>query len=98
MILIKMKLISLMANHSNQSFFPLIYSCQENEDPESCRLEDSIPGVPNDDYPTYTEIPETGFKCSDKQYPGYYADVEAQCQVSIRRFSGHCLSSNLPSS
>ena len=54
----------------------------QEEDPESCRLEDSIPGTPGDDYPTYTDIPETPFKCSDKQFPGYYADVDAQCQVS----------------
>lgn len=26
-------------------------------------------------------IPETGFNCADYEFPGYYADVEAECQV-----------------
>lgn len=51
------------------------------DDPENCRLEDSIPGTPLTDYPTYSEIPKTNFKCSDHTLPGYYGDVEAQCQV-----------------
>ena len=51
------------------------------DDPENCRLEDSIPGTPLTDYPTYAEIPKTNFKCSDQTLPGYYGDVEAQCQV-----------------
>lgn len=41
----------------------------------------AIPGVPGQDYPIYTEIPKTSFDCKQQQYPGYYADVEAQCQV-----------------
>lgn len=37
------------------------------------------------DYPTYSEVPPgLSFSCSDK-IPGYYADPEAQCQVSWRR-------------
>lgn len=38
-------------------------------------------GVPGQDYPTYTEAPKTSFQCSSQQYPGYYADPEAQCQA-----------------
>lgn len=53
------------------------------DDPENCRLEDSIPGTPLTDYPTYSEIPKTNFKCSDHTLPGYYGDVEAQCQVRL---------------
>ncbi|KAF5291952.1 hypothetical protein FQR65_LT11352 [Abscondita terminalis] len=41
----------------------------------------AIPGEPDIDYPIYSYIPETSFKCEDQQYPGYYADVEARCQV-----------------
>lgn len=41
----------------------------------------AIPGSPGTDYPIYSEIPETSFDCLNQEYPGYYADVEAQCQV-----------------
>ncbi|KAL3277835.1 hypothetical protein HHI36_013177 [Cryptolaemus montrouzieri] len=41
----------------------------------------AIPGIPGDDYPIYSEIPETSFQCDQQQYPGYYADVETRCQV-----------------
>lgn len=54
-------------------------SGEKNE--EDCRLEDAIPGTPLTDYPTYQSMPVTAFKCSDVEYPGYYGDVEAQCQV-----------------
>jgi len=37
-------------------------------------------GEPDVDYPTLSEIPRTDFTCEDK-IPGYYADVEASCQV-----------------
>ena len=33
-------------------------------------------------YPTYSEIPQTSFQC--RPQPGFYADVEAQCQVFHR--------------
>lgn len=26
-------------------------------------------------------VPETSFNCADYEYPGYYADVEVDCQV-----------------
>lgn len=41
----------------------------------------AIPGTPGVDYPIYTEIPQTSFDCKQYPWPGYYADVEAQCQV-----------------
>ncbi|CAG2112649.1 unnamed protein product, partial [Medioppia subpectinata] len=44
-------------------------------------LRDAVRGEPGADYPIFYTPPETGFKCSDQQYPGYYADVEARCQV-----------------
>ncbi|KAI1286770.1 hypothetical protein HDE_10563 [Halotydeus destructor] len=53
----------------------------EGDENHSCRLQDSIPGEPESDYPTLTEVPETLFKCSDQEFPGYYGDVEARCQV-----------------
>ena len=45
----------------------------------------SIPGggVPGEDYPVLSEVPETGFQCEDQAVSGYYADDadEAGCQV-----------------
>ncbi|RWS08179.1 glycine-rich cell wall structural protein 1.8-like protein [Dinothrombium tinctorium] len=45
------------------------------------RLEDSIPGVPDQDYATHKTVPQTSFKCSDHQLPGYYGDPETKCQI-----------------
>jgi len=44
-------------------------------------LRDAIRGEPGTDYPIFFSPPETAFKCTDQQWPGYYADVEARCQV-----------------
>lgn len=41
----------------------------------------AIPGEPDIDYPILSEIPETSFDCTQQEFPGYYADVEARCQV-----------------
>lgn len=35
-------------------------------------------------YPTYNTIPQTSFECSAKAQPGFYADVDTQCQVFHR--------------
>ncbi|GBN92380.1 hypothetical protein AVEN_203874-1, partial [Araneus ventricosus] len=39
------------------------------------------PGQPGTDYPNYYEIPLTNFDCKEYHAPGFYADVEAGCQV-----------------
>jgi len=44
-------------------------------------LEETIPGVPGDDYPIFAEVPETSFLCDGQVDGGYYADPEAECQV-----------------
>merc|ERR1712123_91956 len=44
-------------------------------------LMNAVPGVPGEDYPIYTEAPETAFSCDGQIDGGYYADEEAQCQV-----------------
>merc|ERR1712223_531353 len=44
-------------------------------------LEETIPGVPGDDYPIFAEVPDTAFECDGLVEGGYYADVEAECQV-----------------
>ncbi|KAJ8678722.1 hypothetical protein QAD02_014509 [Eretmocerus hayati] len=43
--------------------------------------QDSVPGTPGRDYPNLTSIPRTSFTCAGKTPGGYYADVEARCQV-----------------
>ncbi|XP_052898165.1 uncharacterized protein LOC128304955 [Anopheles moucheti] len=44
------------------------------------RLRSALPGEPDVDYPILGSIPTTQFSC-DKRHHGYYADVEARCQV-----------------
>ncbi|EDW38132.1 GL12430 [Drosophila persimilis] len=41
----------------------------------------AIPGTPGVDYPVYAQVPRTNFDCTQQPLPGYYADIEAQCQV-----------------
>ena len=49
---------------------------------------DTIPGSPGTDFPDFRSIPLTSFNCLDggsqggTRRPGFYADVETQCQVS----------------
>ena len=44
-------------------------------------LQEAIPGVPGEDYPIYSEVPETSFVCDGQADGGYYADPEAECQA-----------------
>merc|ERR1711935_167911 len=44
-------------------------------------LTNNIPGVPGEDYPIYSQVPETAFACDGQVDGGYYADPEAECQV-----------------
>jgi len=41
---------------------------------------ESIPGLPEVDYPILERIPETSFTCEGR-LAGYYADIETRCQV-----------------
>jgi len=43
-------------------------------------LSESVPGSPGQDYPIYSEVPETSFVCEGQVDGGYYADPEAECQ------------------
>ncbi|XP_021699673.1 uncharacterized protein LOC5578264 [Aedes aegypti] len=43
-------------------------------------LRSALPGEPDVDYPILGRIPDTSFKCHGRR-DGYYADVEARCQV-----------------
>ena len=44
-------------------------------------LGESIPGEPGEDYPIYSEVPETSFSCDGQVEGGYYSDPEAECQA-----------------
>merc|ERR1719438_377188 len=44
-------------------------------------LQNAIPGVPGEDYPIYSEVPESGFTCDGQVDGGYYSDPEAECQA-----------------
>ena len=41
----------------------------------------SVPGTPGEDYPIFSSVPSTSFSCADKDAGGYFADMEAGCQV-----------------
>ncbi|XP_068233962.1 uncharacterized protein [Palaemon carinicauda] len=48
-------------------------------------------GVPGEDYPILSSVPDTGFSCEEQEFPGYYADTadDAKCQVfHICQFDG----------
>ena len=44
-------------------------------------LGEAIPGEPGEDYPIYSEVPDTSFTCDGQVEGGYYADPEAECQA-----------------
>ena len=44
-------------------------------------LEKAVPGIPGQDYPIYSEVPETSFSCAGQVDGGYYGDPQAECQV-----------------
>lgn len=50
------------------------------------RLAQALPGTPGQDYPIFGAIPRTAFNCGEHKWPGYYADIETQCQVSVEHF------------
>ena len=52
-----------------------------SESESSGSLEDAVPGVPGDDYPIFSEVPETSFLCDGQVEGGYYADVDTDCQA-----------------
>ncbi|XP_068233963.1 uncharacterized protein [Palaemon carinicauda] len=64
----------------------------EEQDPVAA-LAALIPGggVPGEDYPILSSVPDTGFSCEEQEFPGYYADTadDAKCQVfHICQFDG----------
>jgi len=44
-------------------------------------LMNAVPGIPGEDYPIYSEVPETEFSCDGAIDGGYYADDSAECQA-----------------
>jgi hypothetical protein len=44
-----------------------------------------VRGIPGKDYPVYSDLPPTSFTCDNvPARPGMYADVDSQCQVTLR--------------
>ena len=66
---------------------PPLYSADTTgliPEPQSLIRNSSFPGIPGYqriDFPGYSTIPNTGFRCASQPYYGYYADVNAGCQV-----------------
>ena len=59
-----------------------------------------IPGVAGVDFPVLTEIPQTGFDCAAQDFPGIYADMDTDCQVSTvrrKKFFVRCCEKFFPS-
>jgi len=44
-------------------------------------LAETIPGTPGEDYPIFSQVPETSFLCDGQVDGGYYADQESDCQA-----------------
>jgi syndecan 1 len=40
----------------------------------------AVPGTPGQDYPIFSEVPDSDFSCEGRVEGGYYADVASQCQ------------------
>merc|ERR1712083_1017989 len=55
------------------------YGADDAVDPLAA-LASNIPGVPGEDYPIFSDVPESGFSCEGQVDGGYYADPEAECQ------------------
>lgn len=61
---------------------------QQSADAEPSQI-GSVEGTAGIDYPTYTRIPLTNFRCDGKPFtPGLYADEETGCQVFHVCFDG----------
>ncbi|GIY62768.1 chitin-binding type-2 domain-containing protein [Caerostris extrusa] len=61
------------------------------------KLEDSIPGIPGQSYPNFDKIPDTSFDCRRQKNPGYYGDVESQCQWGSKKKRTISLLGDIPS-
>merc|ERR1712130_413103 len=69
-----------LGGYGQPSYGDLDTAASDAADPLAM-LQTSVPGIPGEDYPIYAEVPETAFTCDGQVDGGYYADVEAECQV-----------------
>nr|XP_027195349.1 putative uncharacterized protein DDB_G0287457 [Dermatophagoides pteronyssinus] len=53
----------------------------DDTDGSMLQLGQTLSGIPGEDYPIFSTIPRTNFNCLDHKWPGYYADIDTQCQV-----------------
>merc|ERR1711892_258300 len=49
---------------------------EQGADASAGSLEETIPGIPGDDYPIFAEVPDPSFLCDGQVDGGYYADPE----------------------
>merc|ERR1712027_130683 len=69
-----------LGGYGQPSYGDLDTAASDAADPLAM-LQTSIPGIPGEDYPIYSEVPETAFACDGQVDGGYYADPEAECQA-----------------
>merc|ERR1712227_191451 len=69
-----------LGGYGQPSYGDLDTAASDAADPLAM-LQTSVPGIPGEDYPIYSEVPESGFTCDGQVDGGYYADGEAECQV-----------------
>ena len=55
-----------------------------NAGPSGEMIMNPIPGEAGTDYPVYSSVPDTGFNCAQQDFPGIYADTQADCQVYLK--------------
>ncbi len=53
--------------------------------PDGDFIMNPIPGQAGVDFPVLAQIPDTGFDCGGQEFPGIYADTNADCQVQNYR-------------
>jgi hypothetical protein len=58
------------------------YNCKPNTYPSISFT--GVVGRPGVDFPILSNIPVTDFSCRKFKSPGYYADLDTNCQVSRR--------------
>jgi len=53
------------------------------DDNTEYQIYQGVMGRPGVDFPVHPSIPATSFSCRNVKQSGYYADLEADCQVSF---------------
>merc|ERR1712066_732463 len=73
--------LATYAEEPLDTYSDLNAEASDDENDPLAMLMKSVPGTPGEDYPIFSEAPETAFSCEGQVNGGYYADPEAECQV-----------------